>query len=128
MLVRDLIEPNGEIPADLFGAATLDNVVTWHRRAVAQAAVVATALRELATAEYTYYLACTAKARQLASLPSSYSEDGNSMQHSPQQAQFFQRLADAHLAQFATYQASGDGNPVLPSRPLSSAVQTVVVF
>jgi|WetSurMetagenome_2_1015567.scaffolds.fasta_scaffold226384_2 hypothetical protein len=128
MAVQDLIEPSGEIPADLFGESTEANVVTWYYRAVRQAAAVAAGLRDLATAEYAYYLAFSAKARQLASLPASYSEDGNSIQHTAQQAQFFQKLADAHLAQFNTYQASGDDAPLPPSRPLSSSVQTVVVF
>lgn len=123
-----LIEPNGEIPADLFGDTTATSVATWLTRAETQAAAVAEELRDLATAEYAYYLAFSAKARQLAGLPSSYSEDGHTMQHTAQQAAFFQKLADTHLSQFNTYLASGEDEALPPSRPVSSAVQTVVVF
>lgn len=128
LVYTDLISPAGEIAADLFGEATATNVAAWLTRAVAKAAVIEVGTRDLATAEYAYYLAFSAKARQLASLPASYSEDGNAMTHTVAQASFFQKQADAHLGQFQAYLAASEDEELPVSRPVSSSVQTVVVF
>ena len=128
MTAEELIAPEGEIPEDLFGTDTATYAATWLARAAAKAAVIDAELRDLATAEYAYYLAFTAKAKQLAGLPASYSEDGTAIQHSVSQAAFFQRLAEGHLAQFQAFLATSEDAALPASRPVSSSVQTVVVF
>lgn len=128
LTVADLIVPKGEIAADLFGADTESYVTTWLGRAETAAADVDDALMDAATAAYAYHLAFTAKARQLASLPQSYSEDGATMQHSVTQAAFFQRLADGRLGEFNGYLASSEDVTPPQSRPVSSSVRSVVVF
>ena len=128
MTADELIAPDGEIPEDLFGADTATYAATWLSRAAAKAASIEAVTRDLATAEYAYFLAFGAKAKQLASLPASYSEDGASMSHTVQQAAFFQKLAGEHLASFRQYVAA-DADAALPERaPASGSVQTVVVF
>lgn len=128
VIASSLIEPYGEIPADLFGDATATNVATWLSRAQTQAASISATLRDVATAAYAYHLAYAAKARQLAGLPASYSEDGASMTHTAQQAAFFQKLADSWLAQFSAYLANSEEETPRPSGPISSYVSTTVVF
>lgn len=128
LVYTDLIVPSGEIAADLFGEATATNVAAWLTRAVAKAAVIEVGTRDLATAEYAYYLAFSAKARQIASLPAQYTEESSSIQHTAAQARFFQRLAEAHLGQFQAFLAESEDAVLPPGRPVSSSVQTVVVF
>lgn len=128
MTADELIAPDGEIPEDLFGADTATYAATWLSRAAAKAASIEAVTRDLATAEYAYFLAFGAKAKQLASLPAFYSEDGASMSHTVQQAAFFQKLSGEHLASFQQYVAASE-DEALPARaPYSGSVQTVVVF
>lgn len=128
LVYTDLIVPEGEIPADLFGDDTATYAAAWLSRAAAQAAVIETATRDLATAEYAYYLAFGAKARQIAALPAQYTEESSSIQHTAAQAAFFRQSAEEHLGRFQQFLAESEDEALPQSRRVSSSVQTVVVF